>query len=299
MQEHVTGVSRRDVLRTVVAGAGGTALTAAVSGSTAAATPAGHRRFEGKVVVITGATSGIGRATAEAFAREGAHVIFCGRRAALGRQVQAAIRGTGGSATFVPADVRFPDQVQRLVDTAVARHGRLDIAFNNAGVLGARKPVQDTTDAEFDELIDINLRGVFNAMRAELRQFRRQQGAPGVIVNTSSFHAYAARALSPVYGATKGAILAMTRSAAIVQGEDRTGIRINVLAPGTVDTRLLRQATGGDPAATARAAQDASGLRRIATPAEMAGVVLFLASDDAVYITGEGIAADGGALASI
>lgn len=174
-------LSRRVVLAGAVST--GIALAAAPAGALAPGRAA-RRRFAGKVVLITGATSGIGRTTAEAFAGEGARVVFCGRREALGRTVEAGIRAAGGEALFHRADVRRHEEVRALVDAAVARHGRIDIAFNNAGIFMTPGEIQDIEVDNFLDIMMTNAGGAFFAMKYEIPVMRRQGG--GAIVNMAS-----------------------------------------------------------------------------------------------------------------
>jgi NAD(P)-dependent dehydrogenase (short-subunit alcohol dehydrogenase family) len=197
------------------------------------------RRFENKVVAITGATSGIGRAAAIAFAAEGAKVGFCGRREALGSEVEEQIRGAGGEATYVRADVRREDDVKAFIDRIVARYGRLDVAFNNAGIT-LEKPLHEFSLEEWDDILATNLRGVFLAMKHEIPHLLA--GGGGSIVVTSSSVAIATAEGRSVYSASKRGLLGLVQAAALDYADK--GIRVNALLPGTTNTALVRKAAG-------------------------------------------------------
>jgi NAD(P)-dependent dehydrogenase (short-subunit alcohol dehydrogenase family) len=256
----------------------------------------GRRRFENKVVVITGATSGIGRAAAEALAREGGKVAFCGRRQELGREVERTIRAAGGEATYIPADVRREADVQRFIEEAVARYGGLHVAFNNAGIT-LQKPLHEYSADEFDDILNTNLRGVFLAIKYQVPHMMAQGG--GQIVVTSSATAVALREDQSAYGASKSALVGLVRGAAL--DYVKHGIRVNALLPGTTDTALVRGAGGMADAPDAvwavGAAQWAKNniptVGRMAQPHEMAAVALDLASDAHPYMTGATILVDG------
>lgn len=281
--------SRRDLITTAFTGG---ALVAAVpAGAQTLAPP--RRRFEGQVVAITGATSGIGRAAAEAFVREGAKVGFCGRREALGREVEAALRAQGGEALYVRADVRDPAQVQRFVDGVAERFGRLDIGFNNAGI-NWFKPLNEISVEEWDEMAETNTRGVFLAMKHQIAHMLRAGG--GRIVITSSLHEVATRPGGSAYAASKRSLLGICQAAAMDYGA--RNIRVNVLSPGIINTRLFTDRLK-TPAEREAAAQSVHAMKRVGTIEDMAGAVLFLASEDCPYLTGSSLLADGGIMAGI
>ncbi|SDR40640.1 hypothetical protein SAMN05444161_3590 [Rhizobiales bacterium GAS191] len=295
---------RRRVLGTAAAGTAGLALGLAggVALAHAAASPppprrTGPPRFEGKVVLITGATSGIGRAAAFAFAAEGAKLAFCGRREALGHQVEHDIRATGGQALYVKADVRREEDIRAFVDRTLATYGRLDVAFNNAGIT-IEKPLHEYSADEFDDVLHTNLRGVFLAIKYEVPAMLATGG--GNIVVTSSSNALATQARRSAYSASKRGLVGLVQAAALDYAS--RNIRVNALIPGTTDTAFIRKVVGmenvPDAAWEVAAAQWAKlnvpGLGRLATPEEIAAAALMLASDDHPFMTGASLVIDGG-----
>ncbi|HEX8243829.1 MAG TPA: glucose 1-dehydrogenase [Longimicrobium sp.] len=258
------------------------------------------RTFEGKTALVTGATSGIGRQTAMAFAEAGARVVLAGRRAELGHEAVEEIRAAGGQAEFVRCDVADEAQVRALVDAAVERFGRLDCAFNNAGTHGgALRPVHELEMADVLETLATNLTGTWLCMKHEIRAMLEQSPAGGCIVNMSSINGLGGVARASIYSASKAGVLALTKSAAQEYG--RMGIRINALAAGAYETAMLESATrelvGGDPerAKALRAQQEQFiPLARVGDPREAADVVLWLCSDRSSYVTGHTLIADGG-----
>lgn len=253
----------------------------------------GPKRFAGKVVVVTGGTSGIGRASVLAFADAGAQVVFCGRREALGAELAALVTSRGGAARFVRCDVREEDQVTAFMDDVLAREGRLDVAFNNAGIQVA-KPFHELSVADFDDMQATNVRGVFLCMRAQLPIMMAQGG--GVIVLTSSVQELATRETMAGYGAGKRALVGLMRTAALEYA--RYGIRVNAICPGATDTPMVRPKGLPDAAWGIAAKQWAKanvhGMARMGTPDEMARAVLWMASDEMSYLTGASIVVDGG-----
>jgi NAD(P)-dependent dehydrogenase (short-subunit alcohol dehydrogenase family) len=278
--------SRRELLTTGAAAVAAAALTT----GTASASPPG--RFAGKVVLITGATSGIGEATARTFAEEGAKVFFCGRRAQLGEQVAASIRASGGDATYRRADVRVESQVRDLVDACVRRYGRLDVAVNNAGIESPRAArLHEQTLADLDAVWRTNVAGVFLGMRYEIPRMLAQGG--GVIVNTASVSAEVGFATIAPYNASKHAVASLTKVAGLEYAAN--GIRVNAVAPGAVDTPMLRRAAEAFGMTYEQIAQDYP-IRRIVHPDEIARVIMFLASADASAVVGQDLDATGGYL---
>lgn len=289
-----TALSRRAMLASAAAGAAG--LGAASLHVAAAQTPAtlSRRRFDNKVVVITGATSGIGAAAARAFAAEGAQVAFCGRREALGRQVAEEIQAAGGEAIYIKADVRVPGEVDAFIAQAVERYGGLHVAFNNAGIQKPFTPLHEQSISDWDDTFLTNVRGVYLAMKAEIPHMLT--GGGGAIVVTSSSAVNVARPGLAAYAATKEALQGLVRAASLEYGDK--GIRINALLPGITDTPMVRPAALDDAiwaqAKPVLGQLNVDGLRRIAEPEEIAAAALMLASDDLAYVTGASFAVDGG-----
>jgi NAD(P)-dependent dehydrogenase (short-subunit alcohol dehydrogenase family) len=259
-----------------------------------------RKRFEGKVVLITGATSGIGRAAAIAFAAEGARVAFCGRRENLGRQVETEIKAHGGEAAYIRADVRDESSVKAFVEQTINQYGPLNVAFNNAGIT-LEKPLHEYSSSEWDDILATNLRGVFLAMKYEIPCMLANGG--GNIVVTSSSNAIATTGKRSAYTASKRGLVGLVQSAALDYVDK--GIRINTLIPGTTDTELVRRVAHMENAPDALWKQ-ASGvwagshipMKRLATAEEIAAFALALASDDFPYMTGAQMVIDGGKTAA-
>jgi len=249
-------------------------------------------RFGGKVVLITGATSGIGKTTAHAFAREGARVYFCGRRQELGRANEAEIRAFGGEATYLRADVRVPEQVQAFVDGCVETYGRIDVAFNNAGIeTPTAAPLADQSLADWQDVLTTNATGCFLSMKAEIPHLLNQGG--GVIVNTGSVSSHVGYATISPYNASKHAIWSLTRCAALEYAAQN--IRVNMVSPGACDTPMLDRALQ-DFGVTKEEVAETISIGRITTPEEIARIVLFLSSDDASTLSGMDVDATAGML---
>ncbi len=258
--------------------------------ATGAANPNG--RFAGKVVLITGATSGIGEATARAFAHEGATVHFCGRREALGAKVAAAIAAQGGKASYQRADVRREEDVKAFVDGCVQRYGRIDVAFNNAGAfVTAGRPIAEVPTDEFMNVIVTNIVGEFLSLKHELPVMERQGG--GVIVNMASVSGHRGFAQISPYSVSKHGIIGLTRCAALEYTPKN--IRIVSIAPGGVDTAMLRTAFKIFGTTPEQASQGVP-IRRINTVEEMARAVMFLSSDDATGFSASTVDVTGGML---
>jgi NAD(P)-dependent dehydrogenase (short-subunit alcohol dehydrogenase family) len=291
-------MNRRSVLG-IVGGAVAGSLATAIAEKPHAQRPltvTHRRRFEGKVVIITGATSGIGRAAALAFSAEGGKVAFCGRRENLGHQVETEIKSQGGDATYIRADVRDEASVRAFVDQTVHRYGRLDVAFNNAGIT-LEKTLHEYTSAEWDDVLSTNLRGTFLAMKYEIPYMLANGG--GNIVVTSSSNAIATTEKRSAYAASKRGLVGLVQSAALdYVGK---GIRINALIPGTTDTELVRRVAHMENAPDVVWNEAASlwagshvPIKRMATAEEIAAFALALASDDFPYMTGAQLVIDGG-----
>jgi NAD(P)-dependent dehydrogenase (short-subunit alcohol dehydrogenase family) len=243
------------------------------------------------VVLITGALTGIGRATAIAFAREGARIVISGRRDEVGQKLITELREIGVEAEYWRADVRHEDDVRDLVNKTVAHFGRLDIAVNNAGTEGKTGPVTEQTAESYAATFDTNVLGMLLSMKHELRVMLPQ--GSGSIVNVSSAYGSVGAPGASVYVASKHAVEGMTKSAALeVAG---TGVRVNVVAPGTTDTGMLTRFTNTDENKVALVSTVP--VKRLATPEEIAHVIVFVASANASYMTGASIPVDGGMLA--
>ena len=244
------------------------------------------------VVLITGALTGIGRATAVIFAQQGAHVIVSGRREKEGQALVAALRALGAEAEFVRTDVRVEEDVHNLVDQTVKRFGRLDIAVNNAATEGPRGRVTEQTAESYAATFETNVLGVLLSMKHELRGMLPQ--GSGSIVNVSSAYGRIGAPGASVYVASKHAVEGLTKSAALeVAG---TGVRVNAVAPGTTDTGMLTRFTHTEE--NKAALVSTVPVKRLATPEEIAQVIVFVASTNASYMTGASIPVDGGMLAA-
>ncbi|MEM6435095.1 MAG: SDR family oxidoreductase [Cyanobacteria bacterium P01_D01_bin.115] len=257
---------------------------------TSAANPTG--RFADQVVLITGATSGIGETTAKAFASEGAKVVFNGRRAQLGQQVEGQIRELGGDATYIQSDVRDPQQVEQLVQATLEQHGRLDIAFNNAGIFMTPVEIQEMDLDNYRDMMATNLDGVFYAMRYEL-PVMIEQGS-GIIINMASVAGHRGFANTPHYNASKHGVIGLTKAAATANAKHN--IRINSISPLAVDTPMLRRSFEHQGLTYEQMAPNFV-TPRIMTTDEMAQAVMFLASAEATAINGMDLDVTGGQLA--
>lgn len=294
-RRHLVGGAALGMLAGAVGGlAGGVALGQAAT--LPQQKPSGRRRFTDKVVIVTGGTSGIGRAATLMFAAEGGRVVFCGRNVERGKQVEDEVRAAGADATFVRADVRNEPEVKALVDKTIDLHGRLDVAFDNAGI-SIEKPLHQYSAAEFDDVINTDLRGVFLAMKYQIPHMLQNGGS---IVVTSSSNAIATTANRSAYSAAKRGLVGLVQAAALDYAHH--GIRINALIPGTTDTPFIRRLAGmeGLPDAAWHVAiaqwakSHVPGLQRVATAEEIAAFALVLASDDHPYTTGAQFVIDGG-----
>ncbi len=243
--------------------------------------------FTGKAVLITGGATGIGRATAQAFAAAGASVMI-GDIDQRADETVALIRAAGGTAQFTHADVTDPAAMDALVAACVAQFGRMDAAFNNAGILPPQRPLHEITPAELDLAINVDLKGVFFAMQAEIRHFLKVGG--GAIVNTASVAGLIADPNMAGYVAAKHAVIGLTKAATVEYAQQ--GIRINAIAPGFVVTPLTQHWADSAEFRAAFFAGNVSG--RAAQPAEIAGTVLHLCSDAASFINGATFTIDGG-----
>jgi NAD(P)-dependent dehydrogenase (short-subunit alcohol dehydrogenase family) len=244
------------------------------------------------VVLITGALTGIGRATALAFAREGARVVVSGRRADEGQQLADALRAEKAEAEFIQADVRHEDDVRRLVDETLARFGRLDVAVNAAGTEGQPSPITDQTPESYASVFDTNVLGTLLAMKHEMRAMLAQ--GSGNIVNISSTLGERGAPNVALYTASKHAVEGLTKSGALEGAA--SGVRVNAIAPGPVQTAMLDRLTGN--AERKAAFLSNVPLKRAGSPEEIADAIVFVASDKASFITGQIIRVNGGKTAS-
>jgi NAD(P)-dependent dehydrogenase (short-subunit alcohol dehydrogenase family) len=244
------------------------------------------------VVLITGALTGIGRATALAFAQEGARIVVSGRREEAGHALTRELRGLGVEAEFIRADVRHENEVRDLIDKTLAHFGRLDVAVNNAGTEGKAGPVTEQTAESYAATFDTNVLGVLLSMKHEMRVMQAQ--GSGSIVNLSSTMGHRGAPGASLYTASKHAVEGLTKSAALEGAA--SGIRVNAIAPGPVETGMLNRFTGTPE----RKAGTVAGvpLKRVGTPAEIADAIVFVASPKASFITGQIIAVNGGKTAS-
>ncbi len=240
------------------------------------------------VVLITGALTGIGRATAVAFAREGARLVVSGRHEQEGKKLEKELRELGAEAEFVKTDVRHDDDIRALIDKTVARFGRLDVAVNNAGTEGTPGPVTEQTAESYAATFDTNVLGTLLSMKHELRVMIPQ--ASGSIVNISSTYGHTGAAGASIYVASKHAVEGLTKSAALeVAG---TGVRVNVIAPGPIDTPMLNRFAGTDERKAGLVSTVP--LQRVGRPEEIAQTIVFISSDKASFITGASYLVDGG-----
>lgn len=254
------------------------------------------QRLKERVAIVTGGATGIGRATARLFAREGAVVCIFDVRAAEAEQTVTLIRGDGHHAEFVQCDVADGTAVHAAVAGVIARHGRVDVLHANAGI-GLVRTLAETSEADWDRVLGVNLKGVYHCLRAVLPHMRRRRS--GAIVITASPHALATYRAMAAYAASKGAVLALTRAVALDHARD--GIRCNAILPGAIDTPMVRQevAASPDPERRLRELENLQPVGRIGQPEDVAPAVLFLASDEAAFITGAALAVDGGVLARL
>jgi len=244
----------------------------------------------GKSAIITGGGSGIGRAAATVFAREGARLIIADVAEDAGRKVVETIRDKGGEAQFLRCDVAKAADVEALVAAAVKAYGRLDCAFNNAGIGGKQRKTADYDEEEWDRIMSVNLKGVWLCMRAEIKQFLAQK-SPGAIVNTASAAGLIASHSMPAYTAAKHGVVGLTKVAAIEYA--RTGIRINDVCPGIIDTPLVADMVAQVPKLAGRL-DGLEPVGRKGKPEEIAEAVAWLCSDRASFVTAASISADGG-----
>ncbi|MBU7585311.1 MAG: glucose 1-dehydrogenase [Nostoc sp. TH1S01] len=249
------------------------------------------KSLENKVALVTGGTSGIGRTTAIAFAGAGAKVVVVGRREEEGNETVSLIQQAGSEGLFVKADVSQEADVQATTATVVEKFGKLDIAFNNAGMLGQNALLAEQTEQSYDKVFSVNVKGVFLCMKHEISQMLAQ-GNGGAIVNTASINGF--RPLAPglsIYDASKTTVVMLTKAAALEYASQK--IRINAIAPGPIETEMLSQATGGNT----KAFENLVPAGRLGKPDDIANAVLWLCADATDFVNGHTLTVDGGILA--
>ena len=248
--------------------------------------------LQGKVGLVTGGTSGIGRDTAVLFAKAGAKVVVAGRREAEGNETIELVRAAGGDGLFVKSDVSKAAEVETLIQKVVERFGRLDVAFNNAGIEGVWVPIIRQTEEEWDRTIDINLKGVWLCLKYEIRQMLKQGGG-GAIVNMGSIMGLIGSAGAAAYTASKHAVVGLTKAAALENA--RRGIRINSVCPAAVETPMAERIYGIPE--VHKYVVNCHPIGRFGRPLEIAEAVVWMCSDRASFMTGQSLVLDGGFLA--
>ncbi|WP_298404502.1 SDR family oxidoreductase [uncultured Chloroflexus sp.] len=250
-----------------------------------------HPSFAGKVALVTGAASGIGRASALAFAQQGAKVVVADVSVEGGEETVRMIKEIGGDALFIATDVSRSTEVEALIRHTVAHYGRLDIAHNNAAIEGALAPTASYTEEDWDRTINVNLKGTWLCMKYEILQMLHQGG--GAIVNTASVVGLVGTMGLPAYCASKGGVIQLTKAAALEYA--KAGIRVNAICPGATYTPMLNRLLAQPGAETGMLATIPLG--RISQPAEVAAAAVWLCSDAASYVTGHVMVVDGGLIA--
>lgn len=248
--------------------------------------------FQNKVALVTGGTSGIGRDTSILFAQSGAKVVVAGRREVEGQETLDLIRKAGGEAIFVKTDVSQTAQVQALLRKTVETYGRLDVAFNNAGIEGNWIPIAEQSEEDFQRTIDINVKGVWLCLKYEIQQFLKQ-GSGGAIVNMASVAGFIGAVGAATYCASKHAVNGLTKSAALETAPN--GIRVNTICPGIIETPMADRIFGAPE--VNKWALSLQPMGRFGKPMEVAEAVLFMSSDRASFMTGQTLVLDGGFLA--
>jgi NAD(P)-dependent dehydrogenase (short-subunit alcohol dehydrogenase family) len=245
------------------------------------------------VAIITGGAAGIGKAAAIAFAESGAQVALSDLKKERGEEVAQLIEKGGGKAIFVPGDTSKPSDVEKLIGAAVRAFGRIDCAFNNAGIEGKLASTVDCTEENFDRVIAVNLKGIWLCLRQEIQQMLKQ-GKGGAIVNMASVAGLVGFPNLPAYVASKHAVLGLTKTAALEYA--KAGIRVNAVCPGVIHTEMIDRITGKDPAVE-KQFTNLEPVGRMGTPEEIAAAAVWLCSKSASFVTGHSMAVDGGFVA--
>ena len=246
-------------------------------------------QFTGKVALITGGSSGMGQSAAISFAREGANIVVADTNIQGGEETVQHIKDTGASALFVPTDVSRSTSVEALINATITIYGRLDYAFNNAGINEEHGPLTDCTEAEWDHIISINLKGIWLCMKYEIPHMLKL--GSGAIVNTASVVGLTGGRNFPAYVASKHGIIGLTKATALDYGPH--GIRVNAVCPGTIYTPMYERRVGNNPETTARITSEIP-LRRLGQPQDIAEAVIWLCSDASSFVTGHALVVDGG-----
>ena len=246
------------------------------------------RKLENKVALVVGGSTGIGRATAVAFAEAGANVVIASRGEEQGQKTVELVETAGAEGLFIQTDVSKRESVQALVRQTVEKFGRIDAAFNNAGIEGKVAPLVETEEEDFESIINVNLKGVYFGLKYQIEEMLKTGG--GSIVNTASIGGVVGFPNTAIYCASKQGVIGLTKTAALELAQ--SGIRVNAIAPGAVETGLLKRMSGGEEAAQGMA--EAIPMGRVGDPKEVADAVVWLSSDEASYVTGHTLIADGG-----